>query len=231
MPGSSLVVGESGMTMTFPNESAEYRAARNKLLEAEIGLRARVEEVAAQRRELPVGGAVPNDYVFQALDSAERVVESRMSDLFEEGKDTLLIYSFMFGPNMENACPACSSVIDALNANARPIQDSINLAVVARSPIERINAFAQLRGWERVPLYSAFENDYARDYRSETPEGSQLPMANVFRKIGGSVHHCWGTELLSAPSEGHPRHVDMIWPLWNVLDMTPAGRGDYLPSL
>lgn len=219
------------MPVNFPNESPEYRQARNELLKAEIELRARIEHVAQQRRQLPDGGEVPEDYLFQTLDDSQQIVETRMSDLFADAKDTLFIYSFMYGPDMENPCPSCSSVIDALNSNAMPIMDRINLAVVARSPIDRIAAFAILRGWDRVSLYSAAGTNYARDYHGETSDGAQMPMANVFRKANGGIRHCWGSELLFAPSEGDPRHMDLMWPLWNVLDTTPAGRGDYYPPL
>ena len=51
--------------MAFPGESPQYRAARSRLLEREIELRGMTEAVAAARRQLPPGGVVPEDYIFQ----------------------------------------------------------------------------------------------------------------------------------------------------------------------
>jgi predicted dithiol-disulfide oxidoreductase (DUF899 family) len=213
----------------FPGESDAYRAARDRLLEAEIELRRSIERVAAMRRGLPPGGAVPEDYVFEDKDGGVR-----LSDLSEPGKDTLAIYSFMYGPEVERPCPACTSIVDALDGSAVHVTQRINLAVVAKSPLDRILAFAEERGWRRVRLLSSAGNSYNRDYFGETPEGAQMPMLNVFVKRDGIVRHFWGSELMNAPADPgqNERHVDSIWPLWNLLDVTPEGRGkDWQPSL
>jgi len=219
------------LEIKFPNEDSNYRSARRELLAAEIELRARLEQVAAMRRSLPPGGPVPCDYVFQAVAVDGALSDIRMSALFEDGKDTLFVYSFMFGPDMERPCPSCSSVLDALNGNARHIAGRINLAVVARSPAPRIQAFAEERGWHDLRMLSSAENSYNADYFSETESGGQMPMANVFALRDGTIRHTWGTEMLYAKLDGQPRHVDLIWPLWNVLDTTPGGRGDWNPTL
>lgn len=215
----------------FPNESPEYREARQSLLQAEAALREQTERVAALRRELPPGGEVPEDYVFQGWrDGSPAPV--RMSELFGEGKDTLLVYGFMYGPKQKAPCPLCTSFLDGLEGQIDHLQARIAVAVVARSPIERIRAFADERGWNRLPLLSAADNDYPRHYHTESSEGSQLPMANVFVKRDGAVRHTWGSELLFVPNErGDARHIDILWPLWNVLDLTPGGRGDGYPKL
>lgn len=213
----------------FPGESDAYRAARDRLLGAEIELRRSIERVAAMRRRLPPGGAVPEDYVFENAGGGVR-----LSDLFEPGKDTLAIYSFMYGPEVERPCPACTSIVDALDGSAVHVTQRINLAVVAKSPLERIVAFAEERGWRRVRLLSSAGNSYNRDYFGETPEGAQMPMLNVFVKRDGIVWHFWGSELMNAPADPgqNERHVDSIWPLWNLLDVTPEGRGqDWQPRL
>ncbi len=217
---------------TFPNESAEYRAARNALLEAEAALRQQVEEVAALRRKLPLGGRVKEDYVFDEIVSG-KVAQVRLSELFAPGKDSLFVYGYMFGPQRERACPLCTSMLDGLNGNARHITQRLNLAVVARSPIERIQAFGASRGWTDLRLLSSANNSYQADYFAEDGEGNQWPMANVFVRRGGAVHHFWGAELMFHKFEGGDmRHVDPIWPLWNVLDLTPEGRGDsWYPAL
>ncbi len=214
--------------MKFPNESKAYRVARNRLLSAEKALRKNVEAVAALRRELPAGGAVAEDFVFEGDDGPMRLWE-----LFGS-HDTLLAYSFMYGPKMAQACPMCTSMLDGLNGNAPHIAQRASLAVIAKSPIGRIQEFAQQRGWSNLRLLSSAGNSYNRDYFGEDSEGNQMPMLNVFVRRGGKIRHFCGTELLyekSAPGQ-HPRHVDAIWPLWSAFDFTPEGRGkDWYPRL
>jgi predicted dithiol-disulfide oxidoreductase (DUF899 family) len=226
----------------FPNESEDYRRERNRLLEAEMELRGAIERVAAQRRELPFGGAVPDDYRFEEASDGSEVA---FSDLFGPGKDTLVIYSFMFprypgdtrpGPSegetarlplAETPCASCTSILDSLDGAAPHLASRINLAVVAKSAPERIRAFASERGWTHLRLLSSRHNTYSRDYQAETPEGSQLPVLNVFVRHGEQIRHSWASELMFAPrNDGlEARHVDLIWPIWNVLDVTPEGRG------
>lgn len=213
----------------FPNESAEYRRARDELLEAEKSLRRQVEEVAAQRRRLPAGGEVPQDYAFEG--DAGSV---RLSQLFGRF-DTLVAYSFMYGPKMPSACPSCTSIVDALDGEVAHIVQRASFVVIFKVPLARMREHARSRGWSRARLLSSEKNSYNRDYGAETADGAQMPMLNVFRKDGGKVRHFWASELLyaqtDAPSQG-PRHVDAIWPLWNVLDVTPEGRGsDWEPKL
>lgn len=206
--------------MKFPNETTKYRQARNRLLKAEMALRAQAEKVAAARRKLPAGGKVPQDYVFDS--PAGKV---KLSELFERG-DTLVAYSFMYGPRMANACPMCTAFLDALDGNAQHVAQRTNLAVVAKSPLERILEYARGRGWRNLRLLSSAGNDYNRDYFGEGPDGSQWPMMNVFVR-DKAIRHFWGSELSHAKAaKGQdPRHIDMMWPLWNVLDLTPEGRG------
>jgi predicted dithiol-disulfide oxidoreductase (DUF899 family) len=212
----------------FPNETPSYRTRRNALLKAEIDLRRQTEKVAALRRKLPAGGEVAQDYVFE--DEKGGV---KLSELFVRG-NTLVLYSYMFGPKMEKPCPMCTSMLDGLNGNAQHIAQRTNLVVIAKSPIQRILDFARHRGWSSLKLLSSEKNQYNRDYHGETAEGSQLPLLNVFVKSKGKIRHFYGTELLFAPEEKgqNGRHVDPIWPLWNLLDFTPEGRGsDWYPKL
>jgi len=206
----------------FPGETAKYRAARNKLLRNEIALRRATEKVAAERRKLPLGGAVAADYVF---DSAGGPV--KLSQLFDAGKDTLLVYNFMFGPQMAEPCPSCSSILDSVDGAAPHVTQRANLVIVAKSPIDRILAFTRGRGWGSLRLLSSGGNTYNRDYHGENEKGDQLPMMNVFTRRRGRIYHTWGTELFFAPPDRgqDPRHVDLIWPVWQLLDMTPEGRG------
>jgi predicted dithiol-disulfide oxidoreductase (DUF899 family) len=224
----------------FPGESDEYRSARNDLLKAEIDLRRQSEAVAAQRRALPLGGEVPTDYEFEEWDPDANAAQTvRLSDLFEEGKDTLFLYSFMFIPDdsgqpLAVACPSCTSIIDAVDGAAPHLKQQINFAVAAKAPIERFRAHAQTRGWRHARLLSSGASTYNRDYRAEAEDGSQLPLATVFARRNGKIHHFWSSELFFAPTEPgqHPRHVDFMWPLWLVFDRTPDGRGtDWHPQL
>ena len=216
----------------FPNETDDYRAAREELLAAELELRRRIEEVAAMRRGLPLGG-VAEDYRFDAVGDDGQRTEVRLSELFAPGHDSLFVYSFMYGPKMEAACPLCTSFLDGLDGNAEHIAQRMSLAVVAQSPIERVQAFGDGRGWSNLRLLSSADNSYQRDYLGEDADGNQWPMANVFVRRDGAVHHFWGSELLFEVFEGGDRrHMDLFWPLWNVLDATPDGRGeDWYPAL
>jgi predicted dithiol-disulfide oxidoreductase (DUF899 family) len=216
--------------MMFPNEPKPYRAARGRLLRAEIALRRQVEKVAAMRRALPAGGKPPQDYAFEEGDPPRTV---KLSELFGD-HDTLVAYSFMYGPRMARACPMCTSMLDGLNGNAHHIAQRASLVVIARSPIARIMEHARSRGWSNLRMLSSASNDYNREYHAEDADGAQLPMLNVFVRRRGATRHFYGTEMLFAkPDPGqHNRHVDMIWPLWNLLDFTPEGRGrDWYPQL
>jgi predicted dithiol-disulfide oxidoreductase (DUF899 family) len=232
------------METTFPGESAEYRAARDRLLEEEIELRRATEAVAAARRELPPGGVIPEDYVFQGAGADATATDVRLSDLFAPGRSSLAIYSFMFprdpgddrpGPAggqtallrlEEGPCPSCVALLDQLDGAAEHASQRMNLAVVAKSTLPRILAFAEERGWRRLRLLSSAGNTYNRDYLAETAEGSQRPMLNVFHRDGETIRHFWGSELLYAPSDPgqDPRHMGTLEPVWNLFDLTPEGR-------
>jgi predicted dithiol-disulfide oxidoreductase (DUF899 family) len=232
------------VSVTFPGESAEYRAARDRLLAQEIELRRSTEAVAAARRELPPGGVVPEDYVFQGAGADGAPTDVQLSELFQPGRDSLVIYSFMFprdpgdrrpGPRTgrtallplaDGPCPSCVAILDQLDGAAEHAVQRVNLAVVAKAPLPRILAFAEERGWRRLRLLSSGANTYNRDYFGENAEGAQRPMLNVFHRDGDPVRHFWGSELLYAPSDPgqDPRHVGTLEPVWNLFDLTPEGR-------
>ena len=217
----------------FKNESPEYRAAREKLLRSEVALREMTEAVARERRALPLGGRVPENYVFEEMapDGATRSV--KMSELFQPGQETLIVYNYMYGPKMAKPCVMCTAIVDGLNSNAPHVTQRVNLVAVAKSPIERLMAFARGRGWDKIRLLSSSKNTYNKDYFGEDEKEAQQPMANVFVKRGDAIHHTWGSELIDVSRpEGDARHVDIIWPLWNLFDWTPEGRGtDWHPKL
>lgn len=217
----------------FPGESAAYRAARDELLRAELELRDRIEAVAAQRRALPLGGALPTDYAFEEVDESGAVQTVRLSELFAPDKDTLLLYNFMYGPDWEKPCPMCTSVVDGWEGNAAYVTDRVDFAVVAKAPAPKWKAWAEGRGWHRVRLLSSHGNDFNADYHAEfdSSYGDQHPVLHVFVRRDGAIHHSWSSEVLYAATDGQPRHVDATWPLWNLLDLTPEGRGtDWYPE-
>ena len=180
------------------------------------------------RRDLPTGGQVAQDYGFTRLDGS-RV---NMSELFTTDRQTLALYSLMYRPEAESPCSMCSSMLDGLAGQAQHLAQHIDFAVVAAATPAQLQALAEAREWTDLTLLSAQGTSYQSDYLAEAPDGSQLPMMNVFTRSGGAVHHFWGSEVFYADVEGHPRHVDQLWPLWNVLDLTPQGRGEsWFPAL
>ncbi|HSN18344.1 MAG TPA: DUF899 family protein [Gammaproteobacteria bacterium] len=218
----------------FPNESRSYRKARDQLLKAEVALRRQVEAVARLRRKLPVGGEVPEDFVFEEQADVVGIRKVRLSGLFGPGKDTLILYNYMYSLSMPDPCPMCTSIIDSLDGAANHVNQRANIAVVAKSPLPRIMTFARNRGWRNLRFLSSADNGYNRLYHGEDADGRQVPMMNVFVKKDGQVRHFWASELAFTQGDKgqNPRHVDMIWPLWNLLDLTPEGRGrDWYPRL
>ncbi len=215
------------MDITFPDESAAYRTARNDLLEREIALRREIAAVAEQRSKLPAGGEIPENYEFEQEGAGGIPTRVKMSELFEPGKDTLVIYSFMFTPDMEHPCPGCTSLIDTLGRSVEYVRNRVNFVFVADSPLPRILDIAHKRGWIGMPMLSTAGNSYNRDYYGLHPEGYALPMLNVFRRQGDEIRHFWGAEMLYAPSEpGQDSRSNDTWDtVWNLLDLTPEGRG------
>ena len=203
-----------------------------------------MENVAASRRALPPGGPVPEDYIFQGAGDDGTPADVRLSELFGPGKNSLVIYSFMFprdpadrspGPASgqtarldlaQSPCPGCTALLDQLDGAAEHAGQQINFVVVAKTTLPRLLTFARERGWRRLRLLSAAANTYNRDYHGETAEGFQRPMLNVFHRDGDTIRHFWASELLyaAADADQDPRHVGTIEPLWNLFDLTPEGR-------
>ena len=216
------------MTVSYPGESEAYRTARKTLLQAELDLRAQIENVAALRRSLPAGGSLATDYVFHGLDGQS----TAFSSLFQDKKPALAVYSLMYGPDDAAPCPMCCSMLDGLNGQALHISQRIGLVVVAAAKPEQLSQLATERGWTNLRLLSAGGTTYQRDYFAETNDGGQLPMMNIFRRDGSDIRHFWGSESFFADVQGQPRHIDQLWPLWNMFDLTPDGRGeDWFPAL
>jgi len=232
------------MTITFPGESAEYRAARDRLLAQEVALRRAMEAVAAARRELPPGGVLAEDYAIDTAGADGDPTVVRLSELFAPGRDSLVVYSMMFprdpgddrpGPTegqsallplAEGPCPSCVALLDQLDGAVEHASQHLSFAVVAKARLERILTFARERGWRRLRLLSSAGTSYNRDYFAETTEGHQRPMLNVFHRDGDAIRHFWGSELFYEPTEPgqDPRHVGTLEPVWNLFDLTREGR-------
>jgi predicted dithiol-disulfide oxidoreductase (DUF899 family)/ketosteroid isomerase-like protein len=233
------------MGHTYPHESPEYRAARDRLLTQEIELRRAMEAVAVARRNLPPGGVVSEDYVFEGLDSNGRPTQVKLSDLFAPGRDTLIAYSFMFprhpkdsrpGPirgataalkREEGPCPSCVAFLDSMDRAIPHLQAAgFAFVVIAKAPVERLRDFARERGWRNLRLLSSRGNRFKRDYHAESPDGSQLPMMTVFHRSDAEIRHSWSSEMMDAPADvgQDSRHNGTIDLLWNIMDLTPEGR-------
>ena len=223
----------------FPGESSEYRRAREQLLESEGELRELTEQVAAQRRALPAGGLLREDYVFE---SAADGADVKFSELFAPGKDTLVIYNMMFPrwsedpragapggktaqlPLVEQPCPSCTSVVDGLEGAAFHLAARINLVVISKTDPARLGTYAQERGWRNIRLLSSRNNTFKRDYHAETSAGEQLPILMVFARDADGIHHTWASEMTFR--RGDTSSLDPVWPIWGALDLTPTGRGE-----
>jgi predicted dithiol-disulfide oxidoreductase (DUF899 family) len=237
------------MGMTFPNESAEYRAARNTLLESEIALRRQTEVVAIELRALPPGGEVPEDYVFECMGRDGAPTQVRLSELFGSG-DTLMVYHYMFprhgqderpGPSTgalaavpltDSPCPSCTALIDMWEGTMPHFEGlGGNLVIVARAAIERVAAFARDKGWKHTRLLSAANNSFRRDYGGDGPDGQPVPIMTVFKRWpDGGIRLHWASELVHAPTEPGQdmRHMGTVEPLWTLFDLTPNGRPNRL---
>jgi predicted dithiol-disulfide oxidoreductase (DUF899 family) len=210
----------------FPNESADYRRARNALLAEEIELRRHIERVAQLRRELPSGGEVKREYRFEGENGP-----ITLAQLFGD-KQTLVVYSYMFGPQRERPCPMCTSLMNALDLKVQDFEQRIALAMVARSPIDRLVVMKKARGWTKLRVYSDGDGAFTRDYVSA--DDADMPGYNVFTRRDGGIRHFWSGEMsgeMADPGQD-PRGAPDLDPLWAILDTTPEGRGgNWYPKL
>lgn len=210
----------------FPNESAEYRAARNALLAEEIELRRHIERVAGQRRALPPGGQLAKEFEFVSESG-----QTSLSRLFGD-KDTLMVYSMMFGPQRKGPCPSCTSFLSAWNGVAVNLRERAAIAVTARSPIERLMEYKRQRGFSNLPIVSDPGGEYTRTYVSA--DDADVPGFSVFTRRDGVVRHFYSGEMsgtMADPGQD-PRGAPDPDPLWLMLDLTPEGRGtDWYPKL
>lgn len=219
----------------LPNESAEYLEKREELRLAEIELMRQRERVAELRRQLPKGATIP-DYEFlegpASLDDGDEPVKKvRLSELFTAPDRSLVIYHFMFGKNQTKPCPMCTAWIDGLNGVAHHLAQNIDLAIVAAAEPSSLREHARDRGWDRLRLLSAGESTFKYDLGSEDREGGQDSTLSVFtRDSDGTLRHFYSVH----PRLDHDipeRGIDECTPIWNILDLTPQGRGTFYASL
>ena len=217
------------------NESPEYLARREELRFAEIELRNQREKVAGLRRQLPQG-AVVQDYELiegpASLDDGDAPPSKvRLSELFTAPDRTLVVYQFMYGKKQRNPCPMCTAWIDSWNGVAHHLAQNIDVAIVAAADLPALRAHARARGWDKLRLLSAGDSTFKYDLGSEDREGWQDSTISVFtRDADGTVRHFYSVHPKLAPNID-TRGIDEYNPIWNVLDMTPQGRGDFDASL
>jgi predicted dithiol-disulfide oxidoreductase (DUF899 family) len=219
----------------LPNESPEYLAKREELRLAEIELMNQRERCAELRRGLPKGATIP-DYEFlegpASLEKGDEPVRKVMlSELFTAPDRALVVYQMMYGKKQTSPCPMCTAWIDSWNGVAHHLAQNIDVAVVAAADPATLRAHARTRGWDKLRLLSAGESTFKYDLGSEDREGNQDSTISVFtRDSDGTLRHFYSV---------HPRLTENIdtrgideWnPIWNVLDLTPQGRGDWDASL
>jgi predicted dithiol-disulfide oxidoreductase (DUF899 family) len=159
------------------------------------------------------------DYRFEGVDGPVT-----LKDLFGD-KQSLVTYSYMFGPQRERPCPMCTSLLSSWDGGVPDILQNVALAVIARSPLERLLAFKRERGWHHLPLYSDVSGDFSRDYFAVSDDGGDIPALNVFTRRDGTIRHFWSEEMGESADPGQdPRGAPDLNPLWNILDSTPEGR-------
>jgi predicted dithiol-disulfide oxidoreductase (DUF899 family) len=215
------------MDFTRLKESDEYRRQREELRLAELDLIDHVERVAALRRRLPADTVI-DDYQLVDVASGDRV---RLSQLFSAPDRPLVLYHFMYGKAQTEPCPMCTMWIDGYNSAAPHLTQNVNFAVVAAAEPAAINAHAASRGWSNLRLLSAGDSTFKYDLGSEEADGTQTEWVSVFTRSGdGTVCHVYSKGAQMA-DDRRERGIDLLSPVWHLLDLTPRGRDDWYPSL
>jgi predicted dithiol-disulfide oxidoreductase (DUF899 family) len=217
------------------NESAEYLQKREELRRAEIDLMRQRERVAELRRALPKGATIQN-YGFlegpaSLADGDEPVTRVRLGELFTAPDRALVIYHLMFGKKQTTPCPMCTAWIDGYNGVAHHLAQNVDLAIVAAAEPAALRAHARNRGWDRLRLLSAGDSTFKYDLGSEDRSGGQDSTISVFtREADGTLRHSYSAHPWLA-EDIKERGIDELTPIWNLLDLTPQGRGKFYASL
>jgi predicted dithiol-disulfide oxidoreductase (DUF899 family) len=238
MPDSSALIPAAELVRkqraSQPNESAQYREARDALMVEEIELRRHIARVAQMRRALPPGGEVKGDYQFLGEASSVKGANPVGLEALFGDKGTLFVYNWMYGPKRVRPCPMCTALLSCLDGNTDHVRQRIAVAIVGLSPIERQIAFKVERGWKNLPLYADVNGRFSQDYHAIMDDGTDTAAQNVFTRRDGVIRHFWGAEASFATADpGHdPTTAPDLMVLWNVLDLTPEGRGtDWYPKI
>ena len=222
------------MQITRLAESDDYVTRRRALLQAEMDLDAQRERVAALRRRLGAGTAV-EDYVFsegpEELGHGDDARPVRLGELFSSPERALVVYHLMYGKAQTTPCPMCTMWVDGFNAVAHHLAQNVDFAVAAAADTATLRAFARTRGWTRLRLLSCGESSFKYDLGSEDEAGNQDSQISVFT-LGpdGTPHHYYSAHPWFT-SEQRERGIDLLCAVWNVLDLTPGGRGDWYSQL
>jgi predicted dithiol-disulfide oxidoreductase (DUF899 family) len=154
------------MTTHTMTSRAQWLSARLELLEAEKELTRRGDDVARQRRQLP-WVPVEKDYRFETEAGG-----ASLADLFG-GRSQLLVYHFMFGPEYQGGCPACSAIADGFNGFAVHLEHhDVGMVAVSRAPIAALAAYKRRMGWT-FRWASSRDSDFNFDFNTSLTEGQQ----------------------------------------------------------
>ncbi|MFF8787001.1 DUF899 family protein [Streptomyces sp. NPDC015125] len=216
-------------------EPAAYVSAREELRQAEIELMRHRERVADLRRRLPLGPVV-DDYVFEegpadlaAADTPAWTV--RLSELFTRPGRDLVVYHLMYGKKQTEPCPMCTMWLDGFNGVARHVAQNVDLAIVGAAGLPALRAHARDRKWTNLRLLSAGSNTFKHDLGSEDTEGNQDSTVSVFtRDDTGSVRHVYSVHPRMS-DDIDQRGIDLLSPVWHLLDLTRQGRGNWFAAL
>jgi predicted dithiol-disulfide oxidoreductase (DUF899 family) len=236
------------MGIAFANETTEYRAARDRLLDEEIALRRQMESLAAHRRALPDGPPIAEDYAFVEANADGTDSPVCLSELFRDGNDTLLVYCYMFPrhkadprvgtragdlaslPEDEQPCPSCTALLDQIDPAIHHFESLGGaFAVAANTTTGRLRAVARDKGWRNMRLLSSLGTRFKRDYHAEDDDGQQEPMFVAFRRgDDGAIRLFWASELVYAEQDPGQdmRGFGTLDTVWNLFDLTPHGRPD-----
>jgi len=209
--------------------SAEWLAARKRLLNREKEADRLRDQISAERRSLP-WRKVEKPYVFESPDGPRT-----LADLFG-GHSQLVIYHFMFGPDWQEGCPSCSFVSDHFDgALLHLAARDVALVAVSRASLVKLEAFKTRMGW-KFPWVSSGRSDFNTDFqvsfseeevaRGEVTYNYQLqgfpsteaPGVSVFAKSSdGPIFHTYST---------YGRGVEVLMGTYRILDLVPKGRNE-----
>ncbi len=232
---------ESTVSLPQVVSREEWIAARKALLEKEKEATRARDALNAERRGLPMV-EVGKDYTFEGPGG-----KTSLLDLFG-GRRQLIVYHFMFDPAWDEGCSGCSHVVDNIGHLAHVHARDTSFVLVSRAPLSRIEPFRARMGWT-VPWVSSYGSDFNYDFHVTVDEsvapveynyrdratldrlgqtyhvrGEQHGMS-VFLRDGDRVFHTYST---------YGRGVDGLLGSYNLLDLTPFGRGegwDGMPDL